>query len=199
MNTLICVAAGLSSRMGTFKPLLPLDDSTIIRTLITRYQSCGIEQIILVTGHNANLLEEHVSDLNILCRRNDSYSTSDMLESVKIGIRTCLAQDAKPSQDSRILLTPGDIPLVRTDTITKMLETTDDICMPTFGGKTGHPLRLSCRVLEPILAYEGEGGLRGALDSLSFDVATIPVDDPGILLDADTPEDYEALKHLITR
>ena len=197
MNTVICVAAGLSSRMGSFKPLLPLGDATIIRTLIARYRSCGIGKIILVTGHNADLLEEHVHDLDIRCCRNENYASSDMFESVKIGIRTYLESGEAPRDDDRIFLTPGDIPLVKASTINALIEAAGDVCIPTMDGETGHPLRLSCRVLERILSYDGPSGLQGALRSIGADAMLIPVNDPGILVDADTPEDYEKLKQLL--
>lgn len=196
MNTVICVAAGLSSRMGAFKPLLPLGDRTIIRTLIATYRSCGINQVILVTGRDADLLEEHVRDLNVLCRRNEQFAETDMFQSVKLGIRTYLEEGEAPSEEDRILLTPCDIPLVNTHTISALLDAPDDVCVPVSGGKEGHPLCLSRRVLARILPYTGDGGLRGALRTLGSDVAAIPVDDPGMLLDADTPEDYEQLKRL---
>lgn len=198
MNTVICVAAGLSSRMGAFKPLLPLGGQTIIRTLIERYRSCGIDQVILITGHNADLLEEHVRDLGILFRRNECYAESDMFRSVKLGIGACLDEDGAPSDDDRIFITPCDIPLVSTHTIDALLAASGDACVPTVNGKQGHPLCLSRRVLERIVAYEGDGGLRGALRSLSLEPVSVPVDDPGILVDADTPEDYAQLQQLFS-
>ncbi len=196
MDTVICAVAGLSSRMGQYKPLLPLGESTIIRTLIERYRSCGIEQVILVTGHNAELLEKHVADLGVRCYRNDRYATSDMLESVKIGLRAYLEEGESPCEDDRILLTPGDIPLVRASTVARVLEAEAETCAPTMDGMRGHPLRLSRRAVEQILPYEGDGGLKGALVALGIDVEPIPVDDPGILVDADTPQDYERLQAL---
>ena len=197
MDTVICTAAGLSSRMGAFKPLLPLGDSTIIRTLIARYRTCGIEQVVLVTGRDAQLLEEHVRDLGVLCRRNAEFATSDMLRSVKIGIRAYLEDGAEPQDGDRVLLTPCDIPLVSTNTVKALLEAAGDICIPAMDGKTGHPLRLSRRVIERILPYEGPDGLQGALRALEEETVLVPVDDPGILIDADTPEDYEKLKRLL--
>ena len=198
MHTLICVAAGLSSRMGSFKPLLPLGEQTIIRMLIERYRSCGIDQVILVTGHNADLLEEHVRDLNVLCCRNEQYATSDMFQSVKVGIRTYLAEAAMQAEGDRVLITPCDIPLVSAQTVELLLNAVGDICVPVSDGKQGHPLCLSRHVLIQILAYRGDDGLRGALRALNLAITQIPVDDPGILVDSDTPEDYRQLQQLFS-
>ena len=196
MDTMICVAAGLSSRMGACKPLLPLGNSTIIRMPIARYRACDIEQIILVTGRDADILEEHVSDLGVRCCRNEEFATSDMLCSVKIGIRAYLTDCAEPQTNDRILLTPCDIPLVRASTVEALLDAPGGIRMPTTDGQTGHPLCLPHQVLERVLSYEGPCGLQGALRALDAETTLVPVDDPGILLNADTPDDYERLKQL---
>lgn len=197
MNTVICAAAGLSSRMGAYKPLLPLGDSTIIRTLIARYRAAGVEQVVMVTGHNRDLLEEHVSDLHVLCRANVRYAESDMLQSVKTGVRAYLEEGEAPSDDDRVLITPCDIPLVGPSTIKALLESSNDICIPTSNGRRGHPICLSRRIVEQVLSYEGPDGLKGALDSTGLDAALVAVNDPGILVDADTPKDYEQLKQLL--
>ena len=196
MNTVICVAAGLSSRMGAFKPLLPLGDQTIIRTLIMRYRSCGIDQVILVTGHNADQLEEHVRDLGVLCRRNIRYAVSDMFESVKLGVHAYLAEGKEPSSDDRIFVTPSDIPLVKKSTVTTLLTAVGEACIPTTYGRKGHPLCLARHLLDDILSYTGNEGLQGALRALDVNLTTVPVDDPGILVDADTPDDYARLQQL---
>ena len=196
MSALICVVAGLSSRMGAFKPLLPLGERSIIRTLIARYRSCGIDRIILVTGHNADLLEDHVRDLPVVCRRNERYAQSDMFESVKIGIRAYLEEAAADAAGEKVFITPGDIPLVSESTIESLIGVQSDACAPTMDGRRGHPLCLCRCVLEKIPACTAEGGLKGALDALGIEVEPLAVADPGILFDADTPEDYERLKRL---
>ena len=196
MDTVICVAAGLSSRMGNFKPLLPLGEQSIVRTLIAHYKAAGIQRFIMITGHNGDLLEDHVKDLGIICCRNERFAESDMFQSVKIGIRTYLDQGEKNAADDRILITPCDIPLVKTSTVAAVLDAPGDVCIPTVDGKKGHPLCLSSRILEQILAFEGDNGLQGALKSLGIEATKVPVDDWGSLLDADTPQDYERLLEL---
>lgn len=54
---------------------------------------------------------------------------------------------------------------------------------------------IDCSLIPRILAYEGENGLAGALDSLGC-AAELELDAPEILLDADTPEQYERLLRL---
>ena len=64
--------------------------------------------------------------------------------------------------------------------------------VPTCGGTEGHPVLIASEVFGPVLADSGEGGLAGALRRAA-PRTKIPVDDPGILLDADTVDDYRRL------
>ena len=82
----VVAAAGLSSRMQAFKPMLPLGDSTIIRTLIAGLRAAGVSAITVVTGHNADRLQEHLSGLDIAFADNKDYATTDMLCSAGIGL-----------------------------------------------------------------------------------------------------------------
>ena len=53
----ICVlAAGFSSRMGSFKPLLPLNDETVIERVLRVSKAAGIRQRVVVTGYNREAL-----------------------------------------------------------------------------------------------------------------------------------------------
>jgi CTP:molybdopterin cytidylyltransferase MocA len=62
---------------------------------------------------------------------------------------------------------------------------------PACGSRRGHPLLVTRGCFEAVLGWDGDGGLRAALGGcLHIDV---PLDDPGILLDADTPADFERL------
>ncbi|HLZ18614.1 MAG TPA: NTP transferase domain-containing protein, partial [Smithellaceae bacterium] len=57
----VIVAAGFSSRIGSFKPLLPMGSSTIIETAINTFRSIGVGNIVVITGYNAEVLEAHIA------------------------------------------------------------------------------------------------------------------------------------------
>src|SRR5881628_2666599 len=61
----ILLAAGRSERMGAFKPLLPFGDKTVIETCIDHLRKGGVETIVVVVGHQGNLIREHLQDLNL--------------------------------------------------------------------------------------------------------------------------------------
>ena len=55
----VILAAGLSSRMKDFKPLLPIGNTTFIKRLILQMRTVGVEKIVVVTGHCHAKLTEH--------------------------------------------------------------------------------------------------------------------------------------------
>ena len=189
--TAIITAAGLSSRMGSFKPLLPLGSTTIARKLIEGFVGIGVDDIVMVTGNRADDLEAHVADLPVRCLRNSEFATTQMAASVRIGF-SAVAPDCE-----RILLCPVDVPLWLPSTAERLLRCNASIAIPIHAGREGHPLMLEAALLPTLLEALDEQGLRAALEATGELIARIPVDDPGCIQDADTPEDYEKLKELL--
>lgn len=187
----VVVAAGLSSRMKDFKPMLPLGDSTVIRTLIAGLRGAGVSAILVVTGHNADRLREHLSGLDIEFADNKDYATTDMLCSAGIGL------SFMKEKASRLFFLPGDIPLFSPSSLRLMMKTMDEsgsrLVLPACNGRKGHPILIDSRAIPDLLTYHGGMGLKGAIAALGKSAEVLEVDDPGILLDADQPEDYRRL------
>lgn len=55
----LIVAAGMSSRMGNFKPMLSIGSITIAQRVVATFHQAGIQKIVMVTGFNAVTLERH--------------------------------------------------------------------------------------------------------------------------------------------
>ena len=189
----LIVAAGLSSRMGSFKPMLKLGRLSLVQRVIDTLREAGAGPIALVTGYEAALLEAHVAGAGVVCLRNESYATTQMLDSIKIGLHYL------QSKCDRVLLTPADIPLYTVETVRKLAVCEAHVAAPVYAGRKGHPLLLAGELIPYIEAYDGPGGLAGAIRAGGWTVATVAVDDEGILSDADTPEDFAALEALYLR
>lgn len=189
----VVVAAGMSSRMGSFKPMLSLGELTISRRLITSLKQAGVDRIVVITGFKAEELERHLADMGVVFLRNENYETTDMFESAKIGL-SYLSDKCEG-----ILFTPVDIPLFKADTARALMESSSEICIPTYGGKDGHPIYISSKAVEKLINYSGEDGLKGAIEYSGFEIDRTELRDPGILHDADTPKDYEILLKLHNR
>ena len=61
----IILAAGLSSRMGRFKPLLPYGGKTVIAQIVSVLKKAGLAEIIVVTGFNRTALEAELGNLGV--------------------------------------------------------------------------------------------------------------------------------------
>ncbi len=187
----VVAAAGLSSRMGDFKPLLPFRGKTLIESSVQTLRDGGAGRIFLITGHRAESVETLFSgEKDVVCLRNPEYRESDMFASVKIGLRQ--------AGDFRwVLFLPGDVPAAAPSICRVLRERAEKEgrmwARPYRDGRGQHPLLLSKEAVRQILTYAGDGGLRGALHSLPEPPMEIPVRDPGCGIDVDTREQYRAL------
>ncbi len=186
----VIVAAGMSSRMGDFKPMLNIGSISIAQRIVATFHQAGVTKIAVVTGYNAPLLERHLANNGLVFLRNEDYASTQMFDSAKIGL------GYMRDKCDRILFTPVDIPLFTAMTVTQLIESDAALCCPVCEGRTGHPLLIASELVERILADSGEGGLQGAISRCGAAMLRIPVEDPGVLHDADTPADYKALLQL---
>lgn len=189
----LILVAGLSTRMGDFKPLMPFRGKTLIENTIDSVFSSGARQVVVVTGYRAEelepLLEEKYGSRVILARNSD-FATTDMLHSIRTGC-ACM-----PECDAFFLL-PGDMPLVRESTFRKVLAQRDDalsVIFPTLNGYRKHPPLVDFRLVPEILSFDGEGGLRQFWKERESIIRTVSVDDEGVWVDLDTREDYDKCK-----
>ena len=183
----LIVAAGMSSRMGDFKPMLSIGSITIAQRVVATFHQAGIRRIVMVTGFNAVTLERHLSGSGVIFLRNEQYETTQMFDSVRIGLQYLRGKC------DRVLLTPVDIPLFTAGTVHALLDSRAELACPVCEGQTGHPIAIGASLFDRILADSGEQGLKGAVARCGAAMQEICVNDPGTLHDADTPADFSAL------
>lgn len=181
-------AAGLSTRMGAFKQLMPFGDGTVIEATVQNALTHA-DTVSAVLGKRADELRVLLSQLfddRLILTENPDYASTDMFTSVKIGLRALEPCGA-------FFIIPADMPLISASVFEVLIdafEDRDEVLLPTVGGRRGHPPLISASLIPDILAYGGEGGLRGFFEGCK--VREIPVEDNGALTDLDTPEDYES-------
>ena len=184
----VVLAAGYSQRMGFFKPLQKIRERSPLQRIFSSLTDSGISEIIVVTGHRREETEEAVTLLGGKSVFNPRFSQG-MFTSVQAGV-------ASLSTRARVFfLLPADITLVRPSTLRLLLKrgSSDRIVYPVFLGKRGHPPLIGTSFIPSILSYGGEGGLRKILESRNEWADDLPVADEGVLLDMDTPADYERI------
>ena len=186
----LIVAAGMSSRMGDFKPMLNIGSISIAQRIVANFHQAGVDKIVMITGYNATTLERHLSGMGIIFLRNENYETTQMFDSAKIGL------EYLKDKCDRILFTPVDIPLFTSATVRTLVESGEALACPVCKGQQGHPILIASRLVEAIVSDRGEGGLQGAIERCGCEMHNIEVQDAGILHDADTPEDYRTLLNM---
>ena len=186
----VIAAAGLSSRMGEFKPLLPFDGTTVIRRCAENLLRAGAEVLVVVVGHRGAETAGALCGTGAVIVQNPDYARTQMFDSLRLGL------GALDGEYDRVLLTPGDVPWVSPALVRALTEAEADFVCPVCGGRRGHPVSLAGRCVPALLAYCGAGGLRGAAEALSFSAALVETPEIGVTVDLDTPEDYRRLLSL---
>ena len=190
----IILAAGLSSRMKEFKPLLPVDGRPALEGLVETARSAGVTDILVVTGHERERLLPELRRMFTEEAYNPDYETG-MFSSIKTGLAAAMQRfpDA-----AGYMIIPVDCPLISVATMRALMsaaEEKDDTMffVPTYEGKKGHPLLVKPSVVREIVEYDGPGGLKAITDKYYNLLRRVAVSEEGCIMDMDTPEAYEEI------
>lgn len=181
----IVLAAGLSSRAGTNKLILNINGKTVIeQCILGMYDLCS--RIIVVGGCRI----EEIKDILDIYPKVDLIYNPDylagMFSSVKIGLDNI--------KEERFFLIPGDYPSINKKTYSEMLSINKDIVIPTYNGKKGHPLLMKSYLISNLKEDITCNTLRDFIHKQN--ISLLDIDDPGILIDIDTMEDYNNILSL---
>ena len=190
----IVLAAGQSRRMGTQKLLLPYAGSAVIEYIVDQVQQSGVDDCIVVTGHEPHRIRDCLVERKPIIAHNDRY-LEGMLSSVRAGF------EAAPETWIATFIVLGDQPSLRTPILDLLIDAhathPGAIIVPVFEDKRGHPILIPMTFRQEILHHYDDVGLRGLLHAHGEAVVEIPVDSESVLEDVNYPEDYErALRQL---
>jgi len=185
----LILAAGLSRRMGQFKPLLSIGGETITDHLISTFLACGVD-VYVVVGYRAGELKAAIEHRGVTVIENPDY-VHGMFTSVQAG-----AHALAPGYRAFFVM-PVDMPLVRPSTILRLLvassEHPGNIIYPVYGGKRGHPPLIPVSLAPVITGWKQEGNLREVLNLYERLALQVSVRDANIHVDIDTADDYRLL------
>ena len=184
----ILLAAGLSSRMGEPKQLLPFGESTIVETVADSMLGAKFDEVIVVVGHCAAQIQEQLGTRPVRIIFNADYSEG-MLTSAQAGIRALQGSDAF----ALMLVDQPFITSVLIDQVVDAYVQTDKgIALPSYNYKRGHPVIFHQRYAREILALDAESdGVRTLFKKSGDDIHYVTVDTDRVLRDIDYREDYE--------
>ncbi|MGL6221771.1 MAG: NTP transferase domain-containing protein [Lacrimispora sphenoides] len=187
----VIFATGHKCATSTFKPLMPIGGTTIIRRIIMTLKRSGVDPVVVITGKDAKELEKHISKLRVICLRNENYENTQMFDSI------CTGLNYIEDLCGRVLILPVKFPMLLPETIKKVMNSSRLAACPVFDGRRGHPVMISKELIPALLSYDGRQGLWGAFKQTEIDVLIeeIPVDDKGIIesmeTEADDAENYD--------
>ena len=182
----IVLAAGMSTRMGALKQLLPLGGRAAIEW-IAEVVGQRLDEVVVVLGHRAEEIAPLLSNYPVRWVVNADYQTG-MLSSVQCGLRA-----VDPAADYLICL--GDQPRLSKAVVEQVLQARKQvgagIILPTAHGKRGHPVLIRNAYRAEILALPPDVGLNAVTRGHPADTCELPTAEAAILTDMDTPADYQ--------
>lgn len=183
----VLAAAGMSTRMHDFKPMLPFGDSTIIMHIVSMLKNLDLDPIVVVTGYRADEVEEHLFQTGVRFLKNEQYEKTEMFDSIKMGIHE-ISGDCE-----RILIMPIDLPAIKPETLRQVLMIDAEIVRTVCHDRPGHPIVLRSDVAERLCQYQGDKGLRGAVRDSGLPVTKVEVEDEGVCRGVNTEDEYQEL------
>ena len=191
----VILAAGASTRMGRCKLLLPWGERTILAHLLDQWRRTGAAQIAPVIDPSNQPLRNALE--------HAGFFSSDWIEnrSPQLGMFSSLQQASRwtgwLSTLTHWIISLGDQPHVHISTLSLLLDAArvnpKRICQPTLHGRAGHPIILPASNFRE-LAQCDSADLRAYVRTFETLRLRLPVEDPGVSEDLNTPEDYARWK-----
>ncbi len=177
----LVLAGGASTRMGRPKALLTLDDETFVSRLVGLLRGSGCDRVAVLMGAHADQIEPRLPP-EALGVRHGGWGA---------GMRSSLRAGVAALPFGHILLTHVDRPVVAPDTLCRLLSAAGEHpVVPYHRGQPGHPVLLPAS-LRPRLLEPDDLPLRDLLARM--EIIVLEVNDPGVLLNVNTPADYARL------
>ena len=190
----LLLAAGKGRRFGGDKLSQHLSSGELVIERSLKHLAAATDSCLVLTHRQSPPLHSITNALG-----------ASLLEvpQAESGMGSTLAAGVQAtSQAAGWVIALGDMPCIRPDTITSVVSALRDgasIVAPRHAGQRGHPVGFSRAWLNNLLALHGDTGARDVLKAHAADITCIEVNDPGCLLDIDTPEDLRhieaAMKH----
>lgn len=186
----IILAAGVSSRMGQIKQLLPYKKGTLLGYVIEQAKHSRLDEIILVLGFQSKTIIEQIDLSGLSVIQNQNYKQGQASSLI-----TGLGRVSKNISAAMFLL--ADQPGISSKIINRLVQawyqSTSDILIPYYNNKRGNPVIINSCLFSELKKIKGDTGARVLFDRHSDQILKVGMDEPGVLFDVDTPQDYKCL------
>ena len=184
----VILAAGKSERMGSVKPLLSWGKRTLIEAIIDGVARSRAKEVLIVLGAARDDIEPVIAKHDLRTVFNPDFARG-MLSSIQRGL------EAVPHDARAVLFFLGDQPPPHPGMINRLIDayrkTGKGIVLPVHGGRRGHPVLIDLKYRNEIGTLDPGIGLRQLMRDHPEDVLEVRTRSLRVLLDIDTPEDYQ--------
>jgi len=189
MISSIILSAGASGRMGTPKALLKIGGKTFLQQIIATLQHEKIDTKIAVLGAHAEHIKTSIEDIDVTIVINQQWQQGQLSSLVK-GLEV-LNYDTTDG----VLVWPVDHPLVSKKVIGEMIDKFTKqkgfIIIPMYKGRRGHPVIFPKILFNELTNAPLGEGARAVVRQHHDKVYELETDDESVLVNIDTPDDYE--------
>jgi molybdenum cofactor cytidylyltransferase len=190
----VVLAAGSSTRFGAPKLIQPLCGRPVLQYALDAVLASKAYEVLIVLGYASQKIASAVDFGRGRVLLNRSYRNG-MATSLKLALRS-ISPDV-----SACVVVMGDQPLVTSGLIDRLIEVRVrkpvPAVVPVFGQTLGSPALLDRSLFPEVFELKGDVGAKSVILSHISEVVRVPVDDRRILLDIDTPEDFDQVKNLL--
>lgn len=172
------------------EPLLKVGSISVIKRIVLTFQRAGIYPIVVVTGYESYEIERDLSNFGVIFLKNEDYENCQMFDYAKIGLNYL------KDKCDQVIFNPANIPMFTPGTIEIMLNHNEKIISPSYNGKSGHPILIDSKLIPDILEYDGNMGMRGAIQKIGIERKWVDVEDEGVLHNTD---DINRLDYLLEK
>ena len=184
MTAALIISAGRTDRKDCFSPTRQIGKISAIERIALLFKVAGIQRIVVV-GDEEELPQKLVSSMNLVFL--NVTSGGEMLDSIRRGLQYL------QNKCTGVIVSYVDVPMFSLQTVQALLKASENVCIPSYHGRCGHPILLRNVCFDDIISYHGTDGLKGAIEAAGIKRQIIKVDDEGILTEPQSGVSYETL------
>ena len=179
----VIAAAGKSGGYKSYDKMKSVDGIQVLRQMILNFKRAGVDEIVLITGYQAEQVEKKLAKLGAVFLRSEDYEKEEMITSAVRGMNYL-----KPRCE-KFFFCPAGVSLFTEDTVRVLMQKAKEnendhekVYVPVWEERKGHPILMDRSMVDQFASYEGEGGLKGAMDALNVERIFVPVEDNGVAI-----------------